>query len=82
VRGVTHTCRPYRAEGLNGFQAINISRQWRFGPQQTNVKHTRDLWVREHRDVNGRAEVDRLVLKTIAAGSPKAQISGGKAAGH
>ena len=34
------------------------------------------------RDVNGRvaAEVDRLILMTMAAASPKAQISGGKPA--
>ncbi len=27
------TCRPYRAEAWNGFQAINISRLWRFDLQ-------------------------------------------------
>jgi hypothetical protein len=42
-----HTCRPYRAEHLDGFQAINISRLWRFRPQIASTLDTHAICVAE-----------------------------------
>ena len=37
------TCRPYRAEGLHGYEAINILRLWRFGRSYTDEGYGRSV---------------------------------------